>query len=316
MSFNRIAIYGHRGWVGSPVLRALAATGAPIKVIHRAGSDVSALPAGVQAAEVNMDDPESIVPALQDVDIVLSFAARDVVPKQHNIVKAIPRTGVKLFVPSDLAFRVEDDQGLRIPANKAKHEVLEAARAAGVPTAVVLVGCFTESSLAFPILGVDVPGNRIIFTGDSAKQQLSLCTRPYVAQVYASIFARTPPSQLSGRAIGISEFLATGQEIASLLRERHGGVAPQVFHHSLSKVDEQIERDLESGKPTALSWYCRKTWGLGNVVKNVGGDVWDVEGYRKVTLREILLEEGRLEPYKDVPPQVAQLFYNAFRPLE
>jgi len=56
---------------------------------------------------------------------------------------------VKLFVPSDLAFRV-DEQGLRIPANKTKHEVEEAAKAAGVPTAVVLVGSFTESSLAFP----------------------------------------------------------------------------------------------------------------------------------------------------------------------
>ncbi|KAI3328264.1 hypothetical protein F4824DRAFT_506747 [Ustulina deusta] len=47
MSFNRIAIYGHRGWVGSPVLRALAAAGAPIEVPHRAGSDISTLPAGV-----------------------------------------------------------------------------------------------------------------------------------------------------------------------------------------------------------------------------------------------------------------------------
>lgn len=71
MSFNRIAIYGHRGWVGSPVLRALAATGAPIKVLHRAGSDISALPTGVSTAEIDIDDAGTLVPALQDVDIVL-----------------------------------------------------------------------------------------------------------------------------------------------------------------------------------------------------------------------------------------------------
>jgi hypothetical protein len=69
--------------------------------------------------------------------------------KQHSFIKAIPSTNVKLFVPSDLAFRA-DKQGLRIPAIRDKDEVEEAAKAAGVPTAVVLVGAFTESALAFP----------------------------------------------------------------------------------------------------------------------------------------------------------------------
>lgn len=78
-----------------------------------------------------------------------SFAGRDAVLKQHAFVKAIPKTSVKLFVPSDFAFRV-DEQGLRIPANKDKHEIEEAAKVAGVPTTVVLAGAFVESALAFP----------------------------------------------------------------------------------------------------------------------------------------------------------------------
>ncbi|KAI0453845.1 NAD(P)-binding protein [Xylaria acuta] len=309
MSFNRIAIYGHRGWVGSPVLRALAATGAPIKVLHRAESDVSCLPAGVTTTMVDLDDTQTLIPALQDIDIVLSFAAREVVPKQHNFIKAIPFTNVKLFVPSDLSFRV-DEQGLQIPANKAKQEVEDAAKAAGVPTAVLLVGVFTESALAFPILGVDVPRNRIIVTSDSANQQLSFCTRNYVAAAYASIFAKTPPSQLQGRAIGISEFKATGNEIAAVLREKHGA-EPQRFVHSLEKVDVEIDRCIKNSVPTALSWYCRKAWGVGNLVKGIGEDIWEVESYQKATLRELLLEE-KLEPYKDVPPQVKQIFDAAF----
>ncbi|KAI1422031.1 NAD(P)-binding protein [Xylaria sp. FL1777] len=309
MSFNRIAVYGHRGWVGSPVVRALAAAGAPVKVLHRAGSDISALPAGVTATQVDLDDAESLVPALKDIDIVLSFAAREVVPKQHNFIKAIPKTNVKLFVPSDFAFRV-DKQGLTIPANKAKHEVEEAAKAAGVPTAVVLVGAFTESALAFPILGVDVDGNRLIVTGDSANQQLSFCTRNYVTAAYASIFAKTPPSQLQGRAIALSEFKATGNEIAAALKEKYGA-EPQKFVHSVEKVDAEIERCVQNGIPSALSWYCRKAWAIGDVVKGLGKDFWEVEGYKKATLRELLLE-NKLESYKEVPPQVKQLFDAAF----
>ncbi|KAI1125135.1 NAD(P)-binding protein [Nemania abortiva] len=309
MSFNRIAIYGHRGWVGSPVLRALAATGAPIKVLHRAGSDISSLPKGVSTAEIDLDDAGTIIPALQDIDIVLSFAARDVLLKQHTFVKAIPSTNVKLFVPSDLSFRV-DAQGLRIPALKAKHEVEEAAKAAGIPTAVVLVGAFTESALAFPILGIDVPGNKIIFTGDSANQQLFYCTRNYVAAGYASIFARTPPSQLEGRAIRLSELKATGNEIAAVLKEKHGA-DPQKFVHSIEKADAEIEHCIKNNIPTALSWDCRKAWGTGYIEKGMGKDFWEVEGYKKATLRELLLE-GKLEPYKDVPPQIKQLFDAAF----
>ncbi|KAI1817020.1 NAD(P)-binding protein [Poronia punctata] len=268
MTFNRIAIYGHR------------------------------------------DDPDSLASALQDIDVVLSFAARDVVPKQHNIIKAIPRTNVKLFVPSDFGFRV-DEQGLRVPANKAKREVEEAARAAGVPIAVVYVGSFTESSLAFPILGVDVSGNRIIYTGDSANQQLSFCTRNYVAAAYASIFAQTSPDELQGRAIGPSEFKATGRDIAAVLQEKHG-VEPQKFYHSIEKVDSQLEDDFINGRPTALSRHCRKAWGTGELVKGLGKDIWEVPGYKKATLRELLLE-GKLEPYKELPPQVTQLFYFAFQ---
>jgi hypothetical protein len=56
---------------------------------------------------------------------------------------------VKLFVPSELAFR-GDNRGPQVAAREAKLEVEEAAKVAGVPLAVVLVGAFTESSLAFP----------------------------------------------------------------------------------------------------------------------------------------------------------------------
>ncbi|KAI8627475.1 NAD(P)-binding protein [Xylariaceae sp. FL1651] len=309
MSFNRIAIYGHRGWVGSAVLRAFNAAGAPIRVLHRAGSDISNLPPGVTAAEVDLNNPQTLVPALKDVDIAISFASREAVPLQHAFVKAIPSTNVRLFVPSDLGFRV-DEHGMRIPVNKAKQDVEDAAKAAGIPTTVVLVGCFTESALAFPILGVDLPGNRIIETGDSANQQLTFCTRNYVAAAYASIFARTPPAELQGRTIGISELKATGNEIAAVLKERHGA-EPQKFVHTLEKVDGEIDRCVRNGIPTALSWYCRRAWGTGDIVPGIGEDIWEVEGYEKATLLGLLLE-GKLEPYRDIPPQVKQAFDSAF----
>jgi translation elongation factor EF-4 len=81
--------------------------------------------------------------------------------------------------------------------------------------------------------------------------------------------------------------------------------------HSLEKVDAEIEQGVKNDIPTALSWYCRKAWGVGDVVKGIGEDIWEVDGYKKATLRGLLLE-GQLEPYKDIPPQVKQLFDSAF----
>jgi len=96
-----------------------------------------------------------------------------------------------------------------------------------------------------------------------------------------------------------------------VLREKHGGTEPEKFVHTLEKVDAQLEADIQNGSPTALSWYCRKAWGVGDVVKGLGRDIWEVEDYQKATLRKLLLH-GELQPYKVLPPNVTELFYAAF----
>lgn len=69
--YNRIAIYGHRSWAGAPFTQAIAAAGAPVKILHRPGSDISGLPAGVTSVRVDISDIEALVSALEDVDILM-----------------------------------------------------------------------------------------------------------------------------------------------------------------------------------------------------------------------------------------------------
>ena len=75
MAFNRIAVYGHRGFVGSRVVAALIASGAPITVLHRPSSDTSNLPDHVRKIEVDVLDEDALVGALQDIDIVMLVRA-------------------------------------------------------------------------------------------------------------------------------------------------------------------------------------------------------------------------------------------------
>ncbi|KAK6209758.1 hypothetical protein QIS74_11342 [Colletotrichum tabaci] len=309
MAFNRIAVYGHRGWGSSSIVDALIASGAPVKILYRHGSDISSLPGHVAKVEVDVDDEAALIDALQNIDIVLSLVGHEGVRRQHGFVKAIPKTNVKLFSPSDLAARY-DEQGLRIGVNKEKDEVEKAAKAAGIPTTVVLVGNFAEFALNTPGMGVDSAGNMITHSGNSADEKLNLCTRKYVAAAYASIFAATPISQLENRAIALCELAPTGREIEAALEAKHG-VAPQVSTHSLSRVNGEVEGGLQSGSPFALAWYCRKIWATGQQCQMVGTDFWEVDGYDKATLEDLVVR-GKLEAYREMPPQVAEYFKQCF----
>jgi saccharopine dehydrogenase-like NADP-dependent oxidoreductase len=71
MSFNRIAIYGHRGRFSALIVAAFIESGVPITVLHRPGSDTSRLPSSVRKIEVDVLSVDALVKALQDIDIVL-----------------------------------------------------------------------------------------------------------------------------------------------------------------------------------------------------------------------------------------------------
>ena len=69
--YNRIAVYGHRGWASSEIVSHLIASGAPITVLYRPGSDISNVRDKAKSIEVDVADHDALVAALQDIDIVL-----------------------------------------------------------------------------------------------------------------------------------------------------------------------------------------------------------------------------------------------------
>ncbi|CAG8053523.1 unnamed protein product, partial [Penicillium salamii] len=284
MTFNRIAVYGHRGWASSQIVKALASSGAPLRVLHRPGSDTSSLPTNVEVVEVDLADQASLVEKLKDIDIVVCLVGHGGVPLQHHFVEAIPKTQVKLFVPSNLAARY-DEQGNTIPVNRQKSEVETAARQAGIPITVILPGNFAEFALNTP-------------------------TRPYVAAGYAQIFASTPISQLQGRDTALCELKPTGNEIAEALARKFNA-APITKTESKEHIVQALNEAIENGNPFALALYCRKIWATGEKAKMMGEDVWDVEDYSKATLSSLIVEH-KLGSYRSMPEEVRAYFTDLF----
>ncbi|KAF4968098.1 hypothetical protein FSARC_4459 [Fusarium sarcochroum] len=298
-TFNRIAVYGHRGWASSAIMNALIAVGGPVTVLHRSDSDTSALPIGTPTREIDLQDSKSICNALKDIDILISLVGQQNINHQLALIGALPHTDVRLFVPSDLAYKISEEQML-IPSLKAKVDVEKAAEIAGIQTTVIRPGNFVESTFATTLLGIDVQGNRLVYTGNSEHESLNLCTRDYVAAAYAAIFPQTPIAKLGNRNIGLRELTCTGSEVAATLQRRHG-MHPKVFRHGLEQTRREIEARIEKGDLTALAFSYRYPWGAGQQVKLVGDDIWDVQGYSKTTLEEVIAE-SRLGTYKELPP--------------
>ncbi|KAH6645318.1 hypothetical protein BKA67DRAFT_526909 [Truncatella angustata] len=312
MTFNRIAIYGHRGWASSVIFDKLVASGAPITVLYRHGSDVSSVPASVTKIEIDIQDQKALVDALQNVDILISLVGHEGVTRQHAFVEAIPKTNVQLFVPSDLAARY-DELGLRISVNAAKDAVESAARKTGIPMTIVLTGNIAEFALNTLAMGVDYAGNRLILSGNSAENRLNLCTLSYVGTAYASIFASTPIANLRDRVIGLSELSPTGNEISLALGKKHQQ-APKVFRHSLESIENEVESCLREASPFALAWYCRRIWATGQQAEMIGKDIWEPKDYTKATLQDLIVE-GKLKPYRDIPAEITEVFSKTFKDM-
>jgi hypothetical protein len=115
---------------------------------------------------------------------------------------------------------------------------------------------------------------------------------------------------LQNRAIGLSELKPTGSDIALALEKKHGA-APQIFTHSLEKVNDEVEGRLAAGVPLALASYNRRVWGSGQLVGMVGDDIWEVQGYPKATLEELLIQ-GKMERYRDAPPALLEMLDATF----
>ncbi|KAJ6018225.1 hypothetical protein N7451_001604 [Penicillium sp. IBT 35674x] len=308
MSFNRLAVYAHRGWASSKIFESLARSGAPVRVLYRPGSDISNVPSGVEAVEVDTRDRDALKASLKDIDILISLVGQAGIEIQHAFVRALPYTDVKLFVPSDLAFR-HDEQGLRAKVNRLKIEVEMAAKAAGIPMTIILPGLFAESALSTGLLGIDLDKNRIIFSGDSEHQVLNICTREYIAAAYASIFAETSIADLRDRVIGLSEIRPTGAEIARSLELKHGS-PPQIFRQSLEEIDRQFDKSVTGGLPLGIPYYGRHLWGAGCYVKAVGSDIWPMDRYRRKTLDGLL--NGGMDLYRNFPPELVELVDRTF----
>jgi hypothetical protein len=166
-------------------------------------------------------------------------------------------------------------------------------------------------------IGVDIPNNRILHTGDTDSQPLNIwfvpltqycqweltsSTREYVAASIASLLSTRSLSERADRSIGLTELTPSGTQIQQALKKRHGS-EPKIAH----VTEEESIKKIQEGHPLALMDLVKLKWSRGE--HSVGDNVFELEGYKKATLDDLIVER-LLGEYREVhvPYTLAEYF--------
>jgi hypothetical protein len=117
-------------------------------------------------------------------------------------------------------------------------------------------------------------------------------TREYVAAAITSLLLTQPLSSLAGRSIGLTELTPTGADIEKALALKHG-TSPKVAR----STDQVSITKIQDKDPLALMDLVKLKWSRGE--HSVGNDVYEVEGYRKLCVDDLIVGD-KLGEYREV----------------
>jgi len=158
-NLSRVLIVGGTGYIGRKFVKASLALGYPTFVLCRpeVGSDIEKVhrllsfkKAGAKLLEGSFEDPQSLVAALKQVDVVISAMAgnhfTNQILQQLKLVEAIKEVGnIKRFLPSEFGMDPDRMEHALEPGNVVfvdKKKVRRAIEAAGIPHTYVSSNIF------------------------------------------------------------------------------------------------------------------------------------------------------------------------------
>ncbi|KAK1427301.1 hypothetical protein QVD17_15984 [Tagetes erecta] len=152
---SKILVIGGTGYIGKFVVEASAKAGHPTFALVRESTLADPVKGqlvesfknsgGVTLVHGDLNDHESLVKAIKQVDVVISTVGNMQIPDQTKIIAAIKEAGnVKRFFPSEFGTDV-DRQSAVEPASSAfvgKKQIRRAIEGEGIPFTYVACNCF------------------------------------------------------------------------------------------------------------------------------------------------------------------------------
>ncbi|ORY26868.1 hypothetical protein BCR39DRAFT_560299 [Naematelia encephala] len=264
-----VALYNHNGMVGSHLLRYLLAAHEAgliiLYILHRSGSNIDAIPQGIETRVVNFvkDSPnfdaELNRRAVQGINVFISAAAKADLVNQVAILEALSTsTELATFIPSEygIYWTEEDYTHDNLKLAKFKDQLVDLAKSLNIPTTIIKVGSIPETTFGkVPDSGINVKENKVSFYGDARTRKTILASLEYIAAGVIELITTHKPSELANKIYQFIEYEPTGEEIIQALTVVHG--RPPLIH--INTEEELAEQYLKSiqeaiGAATKYKW--------------------------------------------------------------
>ncbi|KAF3775540.1 Isoflavone reductase-like protein [Nymphaea thermarum] len=177
---SRVLVIGGTGYIGKFIVKASAASGHPTFALVRDTSPSdpakrqllhSFTSSGVTLLRGSLEDHESLVGAIKQVDVVISAVGNAQILQQSNIIAAIKEAGnIKRFFPSEFGNDVDRQHAVE-PAKSTfalKAQIRRAIEAEGIPHTYVCCSFFAAyflPNMSQPGL-TSPPRDKIVILGD------------------------------------------------------------------------------------------------------------------------------------------------------
>ncbi|KAM0344771.1 hypothetical protein ACHAPU_007144 [Fusarium lateritium] len=220
-AIQRVAIVGATGTIGSHITAALLQTGKHnITALTREGN-TNNFPAGVLTAEVNYNDPASLVAALKDQQFLIITMAPTAPRDTHSkLVRAAAEAGVPYVMPNNFTGDIENvELGNDILLGPVAKEQRDEIESLGMQWITVCCGFWYDYSLAGGEnrFGFDF-GKRTLTLYDDGNTKNSTSTLAQVGRAIAKVLSLpTIPVDESDQTLTLSTFLNKAIYLQSFL---------------------------------------------------------------------------------------------------
>lgn len=225
MSGTKVALAGATGNLGPSILTALLEAGFSVVVLTRKGGNASKIPSNpnITIKEVDYSSVESLTPALQGVEAVVSTVASEALGGQNPLIDASVAAGVKRFLPSEFGSNLGNANAAALPvfgAKVATAKYLESVAAKNPSFSYTLVynGPFLDWGIAVGFIINPQEHSANLFNGGD--RPFSATNLPTIGKAVAAILKNQ--SKTANRAVYIQDVSTTQKKLIAYAKEKDG----------------------------------------------------------------------------------------------
>ncbi|KZO94711.1 NAD(P)-binding protein [Calocera viscosa TUFC12733] len=248
--YKVFAVAGASGKVGKAILdellRVQPELELEVRIITRkeggnAAKDTDSLEKrGAKVYAVNYDERETIVHALEGVDVLISCFGATGFGLQLLLVKVAAIAQVKLYVNSHWGAPM-DEYRYGLTHMSIKDEPIKLAQEVfHLPWTLFRVGIFPEFCIPFPVTELNLNSRKVVIYGDGQTPN-SWTTIPDVARFAVYVLTHLSPSQLQNREFNIEGDRKTFNEVVQLYIAKHPGEF-QVTYKPVNVLEEMVKK--------------------------------------------------------------------------